>query len=142
MKTMQRIVSPPLDEIVALRTPLEEGERRVLDFFLANLSPQWEVYVQPHLNGLRPDFVLLNPRIGIAVFEVKNWNLTAMRYWVDDNHTPPKLMGNDGQRDFSLAASDPVSKIRFYKEMIEELFCPRMNTTGALRRHVTPTSDP
>jgi hypothetical protein len=44
------------------------------------LPIDWEIYVQPHLNGLRPDFVLLNPRIGIAVFEVKDWDLSAMGY--------------------------------------------------------------
>lgn len=131
MKITKRIISPPLDEHGSLRTPLEDGEKIVLDFFMKNLPTEWEIYVQPHMNGLRPDFVLLNPRIGIAVFEVKNWDLSAMRYWVDAKQTPPRLMGNDGKRDFSLAASDPVSRIRFYKEMIEELFCPRMNITAA-----------
>jgi hypothetical protein len=131
MKTKRRIISPPLEELEKLRTPLEPGEKHVLDFFQHHLPVEWEIYIQPHLNGLRPDFVLLNPHIGIAVFEVKNWNLTAMRYWVDEERSPPTLMGNDGTRDFSLKASDPVSRIRLYKEMIKDLFCPRMNKTAA-----------
>ena len=130
MKTKTRFISPPLADHNTLRTHLEPGEIIVLDYFISHLPLEWEIYVQPHLNGLRPDFVLLNPRIGIAVFEVKNWDLLAMNYWVDMSQDPPKLMANNGKRDFSLAASDPVSKIRYYKEMIEELFCPRMNSTA------------
>ncbi|WP_238365514.1 NERD domain-containing protein [Mesobacterium pallidum] len=77
----QRLVEPPLEEFSNLRQELTQGERMVFDFFHRNLSPKWEIYVQPHLNGLRPDFVLLNPDIGIAVFEVKDWNLDAMDYF-------------------------------------------------------------
>lgn len=131
MKTLARIVSPTLDEIDQLRTPLESGEKQVLDFFMHHLSLSWEIYIQPHLNGLRPDYVLLNPSVGIAVFEVKNWNLAAMRYWVDERCTPPRLMGNDGGPDFDMTSKDPVRKIRYYKQMIEELFCPRMNCNAA-----------
>ncbi|NCB60598.1 MAG: DNA helicase, partial [Gammaproteobacteria bacterium] len=77
---MKRFVSPPIDQFHKLRQPLTDGERVVFDFFNSHLSVEWEIYVQPHLNGLRPDFVLLHPRAGIAVFEVKDWNLDAMHY--------------------------------------------------------------
>jgi hypothetical protein len=40
---MTRIVSPPLDQLHTLRTPLNEGERIVLDFFLENLHEAWEI---------------------------------------------------------------------------------------------------
>tara|TARA_R110001606_G_C15179796_1_gene629186 strand:- start:19 stop:225 length:207 start_codon:yes stop_codon:yes gene_type:complete len=56
------------------------GEQQVFRLFHEHLPKEWEIYLQPHLNGLRPDFVLLNPNVGIAVFEVKDWNLGAMRY--------------------------------------------------------------
>ena len=35
----------------------------------------WGIYEQPHLNGDRPDFVLLHPERGIVVIEVKDWDL-------------------------------------------------------------------
>jgi len=127
MPFKERLVSPALRDLEKLRTPLEPGERKVLDFFHTHLSVEWEIYIQPHLNGLRPDFVLLNPKVGIAVFEVKNWNLSALNYRVDATGKFPRLIGNDGIRDFSLAPSDPVNRIRYYKETIDELFCPRMN---------------
>jgi hypothetical protein len=66
---MPRRVSPPLAEIDAQCTPLTTGEHRLLDIFCEQLPESWETYVQPHLNGLRPDFVLLHPNVGVAVFE-------------------------------------------------------------------------
>ncbi len=48
---MGRIVSPHKDEIANLKTPLEPGERLVLDLFEQTLCDEWEIYVQPHLNG-------------------------------------------------------------------------------------------
>ena len=34
-----------------------------------------------NLNGLRPDIVPLHPGVGVAVFEVKDWDLGAMQYY-------------------------------------------------------------
>lgn len=99
----------------------------MLDFFDEHLAPEWEIYVQPHLNGLRPDFVLLNPYVGIAVFEVKDWNLDAMHYWVEKRHnaSPILLAQKDGAR-FSHESQNPVTKIYQYKEEIFNLYCPRL----------------
>lgn len=80
--SIERIISPSLDQLNELRQPLTRGERIVLDFFHHNLDENWEIYIQPHMNGLRPDFVLLNPAVGIAVFEVKDWDLDAVAYKV------------------------------------------------------------
>ena len=63
-----RVVSPPVEAFSELRQPLTMGEQAVFEMFDRTLPPGWEIYVQPHLNGLRPDFVLLNPRVGIGVF--------------------------------------------------------------------------
>jgi len=62
-----RIIEPPLADVEAgrLRTTLNPGEKLALDFFHRHLPPAWEIYIQPHLNGLRPDFVLLHPRMRV-----------------------------------------------------------------------------
>jgi hypothetical protein len=103
------------------------GEIKVFNFFNHQLSPEWEIYIQPHLNGLRPDFVLLNPNAGIAVFEVKDWNLDAMNYWVEkrENSAPILFAEKDGTR-FSLQAENPVEKVYRYKQEIFNLYCPRL----------------
>lgn len=105
--------------------PLTEGEWKFLEWLRKNLTADWEIYVQPYLNGLRPDFVLLSPKKGIAVYEVKDWNLSAMRYAYEGR--PPKLFGEDGLKRFLIGPSrDPVEKIITYKSEIFDLYCPSL----------------
>ena len=75
-----RFISPALSSLSRLRPPLNAGELKVLEFFDKNLDIEWEIYIQPPLNGLRPDFVLLHPNRGIAVFEVKDWDPQKIDY--------------------------------------------------------------
>ena len=125
---MNRFVSPPLNQLEKLRQPLTEGERMVFDLFNAHLPIEWEIYIQPHLNGLRPDFVLLNPNVGIAVFEVKDWDFQAMQYKIEDRQgKPPLLIGRKDGKEFSLQNQNPIEKICRYKQEIHELYCPRLN---------------
>ena len=125
---MIRFVSPPLDQLDKLRQPLTPGERMVVDLFHAELPEDWEIYIQPHLNGLRPDIVLLNPKVGIAVFEVKDWNLGAMEYRVKERaHKCPVLLARKDGKRFSLQSQNPVEKIFRYKQEIHDLYCPRLN---------------
>ena len=126
-KASHRLISPPVAEIDSLRQPLTPGEKLVFDFFNCYLPEEWEIYLQPYLNGLRPDFVLLHPQNGIAVFEVKDWNLDALNYFVDlSKGNKPRLMGIDGSRTFSLEKQNPVSKVDLYKKEIYDLYCPRL----------------
>lgn len=46
------------------------SEQRVFEFFKLKFPPEWEIYPHPFLNGLHPSFVLLNPVVGIAVYDV------------------------------------------------------------------------
>lgn len=123
----QRLIEPPLEEFSNLRQQLTPGERMVFNLFHQQLDPKWEIYVQPHLNGLRPDFILLHPNIGIAVFEVKDWNFDAMEYFpkrIGQHHN--ELWARKDGRDFSHERSNPFSAIARYKERIFNLYCPRL----------------
>jgi len=124
---MTRYVSPPVNSFESLRQPLTEGEQLVFDFFDRKLDQAWEIYIQPHMNGLRPDFVLLNPNVGIAVFEVKDWNLDAMAYWVEKRGgKSPRLMGSKDGKTFSLQSQNPIEKVLQYKQELFRLYCPRL----------------
>lgn len=125
---MSRLISPPLEAFSELRQPLTKGERLVFEMFNDTLPAGWEIYVQPHLNGLRPDFVLLNPEVGIGVFEVKDWDLSAMRYFTkQDHHNRPILMAEKEGRQFSLQSQNPVTKVESYKRSVFNLYCPRIS---------------
>jgi hypothetical protein len=125
---LSRFISPPLEQLDKLRQPLTEGERIVFDLFNEYLPIEWEIYIQPHLNGLRPDFVLLHPQVGIAVFEIKDWNLQAMKYSVVERTLKsPILIGEKDGKEFSLQSQNPIEKIYRYKQELHELYCPRID---------------
>jgi hypothetical protein len=131
---MARVIEPPKNQLNCLLTPLTDGERRVVELFDDRLDSDWEIYIQPHLNGLRPDIVLLHPRVGVAVFEIKDWDLSSLQYY-----SQPKgdggyaLMGVDKQgHHFSLEARNPVSKILVYKNELFNLYCPRLDDKAGL----------
>lgn len=124
---MTRFVSPPKSAFNTLRQPLTAGERKVFDFFDTHLPEDWEIYIQPHLNGLRPDFVLLNPKVGIAVFEVKDWDFNAMSYSIDENGSSiPKLIATKDGKTFSKQHDNPIEQVYQYKQELFNLYCPRL----------------
>ncbi|KPH67146.1 nuclease-related domain-containing DEAD/DEAH box helicase [Novosphingobium sp. ST904] len=122
---MSRIVHPPVHEHDNLRQPMQPGEQMLFNLLDRELDPAWEIYIQPHLNGLRPDFVLLNPGIGVCVIEVKDWNLDAMPYFVKEHASGRKeLYANKDGRDFRV--DNPFRKIKRYKDAIFNIYCPRL----------------
>ena len=78
---------------------LSPDEREVYILFHKKLPIEWEMYIKPHLNGLCPDVVLLNPYAGIALFDIIKSN---------------EIIGK------------PLEKIQFYKEEILKLYCPSL----------------
>lgn len=126
---MKRFFSPPFEELENLRTKLEPGEKAVIKYFHKHLSESWEIYIQPHLNGLRPDIVLLNPKVGIAVYEIKDWDLNSLNYYVVEKEgAPPELRASKDGKHFSLQRDNPIEKIYRYKQEIFELYCPRIDS--------------
>ena len=129
--TLPGRVSPSQDMLRTLRTPLTTGEAATLAFFDRTLDPHWEIFVQPHLNGCRPDFVLLNPNVGIAVYEVKDWDLQRPSFeWHRNANDERGLVGRlDGK---SFRQRNPVAQLLEYKKEIYEIYCPRLKTRTGL----------
>ena len=122
----RRVIYPPLVEHAQLRQPLTAGEEKVFQLFDKKLPTSWEIYIQPHLNGLRPDFVLINPNGGIAVFEVKDWDLGAMRYFTKKDQWGYALWAEKDGKEFCIQKDNPVSKVNLYRKEIFDLYCPRL----------------
>ena len=132
-RSADRVIHPPREALGRLRQPLTPGERMVFDAFDRHLPAGWEIYVQPHLNGLRPDFVLLNPAVGIGVFEVKDWDLDAMRYFVRKGEGGrPMLWAERDGKEFCVERNNPVSKVDLYKDDLNALYCPRLDARAGL----------
>jgi hypothetical protein len=126
----QRVISPQRRALFQLRTLLTAGELAVVEFFDRTLQEGWEIYVQPHMNGLRPDIVLLHPSRGLAVYEIKDWNLSGLRYeYRDISDGAPQLWSQDHSGKWFRRRDNPLSKVIRYKEEIRALYCPRL---GAL----------
>lgn len=117
----ERLISPPRNTLNNLRTPMQSGESAVLELLDSKLPIEWEIYIQPHMNGCRPDFVLLNPNVGIGVIEVKDWDLNKVKYEIDDSGS---MTGNTGGSIFKCRS--PLEQIKFYKDEIYGLYCPRL----------------
>ena len=125
---MNRIISPPKSDWDKLRQPLEAGERQFIEYLDKNLHRNWEIYIQPHLNGLCPDVVILNPTVGIGVFEVKNWNLQAMNYFLkEDNYGMTQLQAINTRGVKFQYCPNPVDQLLQYKKEIVNLYSFGLN---------------
>lgn len=69
------ILIPNLDAAKAAKQKPTEGEIFLLEFLATHFDDQVEVYFQPCFNGDRPDIVLISPKAGVIIIEVKDWNL-------------------------------------------------------------------
>lgn len=90
--------------------PRTEGEQYLLDVF--NKSERfsgWTVFEQPHINSMKPDFVLLHPNKGIIIIEVKDWNLSSSVYRKDGY-----IKGTNGR----LYNKNPIDQVEKYKNGI------------------------
>jgi len=71
-------VYPDWAELACLPTPLNIGERGVLDC-LSTMDDEWIIYVQPRLGLDQPDFITAHPTFGLCAVKVKDWSIGAYR---------------------------------------------------------------
>ena len=116
----ERVISPPRRDWPALPTKLTCGEELVADWFDQRLPAGWEIYLQPRINGLQPDIVLLHPEIGVAVYEVKDWNPEASRYFVDKGILKAWYPGQSKAVAVDEKAN-PFLRVRDYKRYISKI---------------------
>lgn len=106
------IIYPEYETIKSLKVPPTEGELSMIDFLLANLDNEYEIYFQPFLNGDCPDIILMRKGGGVLIIEVKDWSLKSYhldfrkRWFVNHNNAQIK---------------SPISQVLKYKENIYDL---------------------
>ncbi len=69
----------------------------------------WEIHEQPHINSMKPDFVLLHPNRGVIIIEVKDWDLKLDTYKENSY-----IRGSNG----NLYKKSPIFQVENYKQNI------------------------
>lgn len=127
--SLGRIISPPKEDWNILRQPLEIGERRFVEYLDKNLDNEWEIYIQPSLNGLCPDIIILHPKKGICIFEVKNWDFNAINYETYTASNGKKhLKGTSVSQGNFKITKNPVDQIMLYRKEMRQIYCPQLDT--------------
>ena len=130
-------IIPSWESINNFKQPLTEGESYLLRFLDEKLKKDslfredgdltnyngWLIFVQPFLNGCRPDFVLFNPYVGVQIIEVKDWNLHNYSF-LNDNQGKQDFYVSD--RDGSYPIKSPIKQVLYYKEKLEGQLIPQI----------------
>lgn len=134
---MGRIISPSLEHMSRHKSIMTVNEKLIFDLFEKNLDAEWEIYFKPHMNGIRPCFVLLNPNAGIAIYEIVEWELNKKIFNWDMIASGKYNLSEKYENGKFLRAPDPFKKIFYYKEQIIKLYAPSLldgaNEGGAFK---------
>lgn len=103
-------MSSVIFENINPRDKRTEGEEKLLN--VLKYSPRfdgWTIFEQPHIDSIKPDFILLHPKKGVIIIEVKDWDLSSRTY-----ESGGYIKGTDGR----LHKKDPVEQVETYKNCI------------------------
>ncbi len=129
---------------------LTDGERALTNALFAILDHTWTIYVQPYLNGMRPDIVIFSEQAGIGIFEVKDWNLAAYEIEVTQPlpFAPPLARGGvGGGVDYTWRVRDmatgerksvecPLRQVNRYRRSIYKYEIPILDSHAALDKSI------
>ena len=129
------ILVPELEEINSLPQKLTDGERCLMEALCKALDDNWTVYVQPHLNGLRPDIVIFNEDAGIGIFEVKDWNLDIHRIHPESSKWQVR---DPNTKEWYTKPGDycPLKQVEKYRQFIFKYEIPLLDAKRILDRNV------
>ncbi|MGB9937862.1 MAG: UvrD-helicase domain-containing protein [Methanobacterium sp.] len=89
-------IYPSWKIIEKFEEPLTEGENALARFLDKNLDEEWKIFIRPQLNNSRPNIVILNPKVGIMIFTVKDGEINAdstSTFIKQVNHYKNKIIG-------------------------------------------------
>ena len=121
-------IFPSWDQINKFKPPLSEGEFTLAQYLDNHLPQDWEIFIQPFLNGDRPDIVLMNKNVGIMIIEVKDYRFgsyyskTVPDIKTDKNYVKYYVRTKKG----NFEIGNPVYQVNRYKKKILSLYVPQM----------------
>lgn len=127
---MSNRLYPTWAELEVMHNPLTAGEKALIKFLDQHLPVDttwqqgqplehyggWLIFAQPYFNGTRPDIVILNPSVGMVIYEVKDWDL-SLYAWHEDGFSVKTPHGY--QR-----IKSPVRQVRHYREKLISQLVP------------------
>lgn len=119
-------IFPSLEEIKKLKVQPTKGESYLLNYLIKNLAEEIEIYFQPFLNGDMPDIILMQKNIGVAIIEVKDWNLSL--YKVDEKN-------NWFLKKKNTSIKSPFQQVYSYRDNLFNLHINGLLKTKVLNPH-------
>jgi len=134
VKTFDRVI-PNWDIINNFTQPLMKGEISLIKFLDENLKTDisfteqdnlldydgWLIFVQPYLNGSRPDIIIFNPKIGVQIFEVKDWDLKNYSFQKDQKKNLCFCV-TDSRGTYEIRS--PKKQVEYYKKKLIGVLVP------------------
>jgi hypothetical protein len=131
LAAMPNRIKPSWEQIREFKNPLTPGELRLAEYLDQVLHQEWEIFVQPFWNGDRPDLVILNPEIGLMIFEVKDWQPGL--YHFEDELIINRHGKQQTRRKYFVSVANgkqqipgPVKQVERYRENLVNLYLPRV----------------
>lgn len=112
---------PSKEEMNNFKTELMPGEKSIINklvnFFQNKKDRNVEIYIQPNINGLHPDIIVLEKNCKVWIVEVKDYHLK--HYNITKN-------GWQLKRDNNVYQKFPFRQVSNYKRCFYELLCPEL----------------
>ncbi|MBD2766806.1 NERD domain-containing protein [Hymenobacter sp. BT664] len=131
-KVMSNRLYPSWEQLDKMHNPLTPGEKALIRYLDQHLPSDlqwndkmplahyggWLIFAQPYFNGTRPDIVILNPSVGMVIYEVKDWDL-ELYSWRNGEFcvTTPK--------GYQVVKS-PLKQARHYREKLISQLVPEI----------------
>jgi len=112
---------PGKEDMNNFKTELMPGEKSIINklvnFFQNKKDRNAEIYIQPNINGLHPDIIVLEKNCKVWIVEVKDYHLK--HYNITKN-------GWQLKRDNNVYQKFPFRQVSNYKRCFYELLCPEL----------------
>ena len=104
-----------------LQPPVPTPVLQVAELLDDGLPPGWTVALRPRIGNSQPDVVALNPDVGVAVYEINDWNQDSleMAYSPGEAALTVRRPG-----DGWYLSRNPIGQLYGHRDAAEELFDP------------------
>lgn len=104
----------------SIRSTATAGERLLFRTLKEHLPDDYIVYYEPEIKGVRPDFVIIGPDLGLLVLEVKDYTKNTFYHFTKDDWTIRNSSGDlhsvksplKQAREYAFKITDVLKKIK------------------------------